>query len=62
VPGELSQAFCNSLAAQPVFAKMSHTYFRKYAEWIGSARRPETRTHRVQKALAWILSSQRVLG
>jgi uncharacterized protein YdeI (YjbR/CyaY-like superfamily) len=54
IPDELSAALAQDVAAKNAFAAMPRSHQREYAEWVGEAKRPETRQTRAQKALAMI--------
>ena len=50
VPPDLAQALASDEAAAQFFAGLSHSQRRGYVEWIESAKKPDTREARVQKA------------
>ena len=52
LPPELGAAFASDLAPRDTFAALSATHRREYIEWIGDAKRAETRTRRVAQTLA----------
>jgi uncharacterized protein YdeI (YjbR/CyaY-like superfamily) len=54
VPKELALALKKSKMASKVFARFSSTNRRDYAEWIATAKRPETKKKRVLQAVEWI--------
>jgi uncharacterized protein YdeI (YjbR/CyaY-like superfamily) len=58
VPFDLEEAFGRARealeadgAAKAAFAKLSFTHRREYVEWVGGAKRPETRTRLVAAAV-----------
>jgi Bacteriocin-protection, YdeI or OmpD-Associated/Domain of unknown function (DUF1905) len=51
VPPELASALASDDVAAGVYESLSFTHRREYAEWIAGARKEETRTRRVAKAL-----------
>jgi hypothetical protein len=51
VPEALAQALAGDPDARRVYDALAFTHRRKYAEWIASAKRAETRERRVVKAL-----------
>jgi hypothetical protein len=51
VPAELAAALASDSVAGGVYESLSFTHRREYAEWIGDAKKEETRTRRVAKAL-----------
>ena len=54
VPEELAAALDQVSAAQAVFEGFSPSHRREYCEWIGEAKRPETRAARVTQAIEWL--------
>jgi uncharacterized protein YdeI (YjbR/CyaY-like superfamily) len=54
VPSELAAAFKKNRLAAKAFAAFSPSCQREYCEWIAEAKRPETKTKRLQQALAQI--------
>jgi hypothetical protein len=52
VPSDLQEAMKNHPEAQLTFDKLSYTGKREYVLWITEAKRTETRTDRVEKAIA----------
>lgn len=54
VPKELRAALRKHEQAQKVFAAMSPSHQREYAEWIAEAKREETRARRVATTIAWL--------
>ena len=51
VPEELAAALATDEAAAEAFAGLSYSHQREYTEWIGGAKRAETRARRVAQAL-----------
>jgi len=51
VPEDFRQALEQNPQAQAVFEKFAFTHRREYVEWIESAKKPETRLNRIQKAV-----------
>jgi hypothetical protein len=51
VPPELRSALASDDVAAGVYESLSFTHRREYAEWIAGAKKEETRTRRVAKAL-----------
>jgi Bacteriocin-protection, YdeI or OmpD-Associated/Domain of unknown function (DUF1905) len=51
VPPELASALASDGIAAGVYESLSFTHRREYAEWIAGAKKEETRTRRVAKAL-----------
>ena len=54
VPPELAAALAKNKAAQAAFKAMPPSHQREYNEWIGEAKREETRASRVKQAMEWI--------
>jgi hypothetical protein len=51
VPDDLTAAFKKDAAAKKFFATLSLSNQRGYVDWIEQAKKPETRTARVEKAI-----------
>jgi len=54
VPGELAAALAQSPRAQATWDGFAPSHRREYSEWIGEAKRAETRMQRVAQAIEWI--------
>ncbi len=54
VPPELVAALAGHPAAAAHFVGFAASARRDYCEWIGEAKRPETRANRIAQALEWI--------
>ncbi len=54
VPEDFRIALEQNPIAKTVFDKFAFTHRREYVEWIESAKKPETRFNRIQKAVAKI--------
>ena len=54
VPPELAAALAKNKNAQAAFKAMPPSHQREYNEWIGEAKREETRAARVKQAIEWI--------
>ena len=54
VPAELRAALKKNKWAAKAFAGFSPSCKREYAEWIVDAKRPETKTQRLQQAVEWM--------
>jgi uncharacterized protein DUF1905/bacteriocin resistance YdeI/OmpD-like protein len=54
VPVELESAFAGARDARELFDGLSYTHRREYAQWVGEARRAETRTRRASLAVAML--------
>jgi uncharacterized protein YdeI (YjbR/CyaY-like superfamily) len=54
VPPQLQAALKKNSAARKVFEEFSYSNKKDYAEWITGAKTDETRTRRIDTAVAWI--------
>jgi len=54
VPGELAAALATSPEAKAAWDGFAPSHRREYSEWIGEAKRAETRAQRVAQAIEWI--------
>lgn len=54
VPPELVAALAKNKTARAVFEKFPPSHRREYSEWIGEAKRDETKATRVKQAVEWI--------
>jgi len=54
VPDELAAALAASPKAQAVWDGFAPSHRREYSEWVGEAKRPETRAARVAQSVEWI--------
>lgn len=54
VPEELATALAASPGAQAIWDGFAPGQRRDYSEWVGEAKRPETRAARVAQSIAWI--------
>jgi len=59
VPAALAAAFKKNKSAAKNFEAMSPSCRREYCEWIGEAKRDETRDSRVATAIEWISEGKR---
>ena len=59
IPDDLLAAFAAHPAAQAFFDTLSFTNRKEYAVWITSAKRPETRTDRLQKNIQKLLEGRK---
>jgi len=53
-PRELEAALAKHAKARATYEAFSPSHRREYAEWIGEAKRPETRQRRVDTAIEWL--------
>ena len=54
VPRELAAALDDAPAAKAAWDSFPPSHRREYSEWIGEAKRPETRAARVAQAIEWL--------
>jgi len=59
VPPELAAALADDRQAHATFAGFPPSCRREYCEWIGEARRPETKAKRVAEAVQWLREGKR---
>jgi uncharacterized protein YdeI (YjbR/CyaY-like superfamily) len=59
VPEELQRALARKPALAKQFASFSVAHRREYSEWVGSAKKSETREARAEKSLAMIAAKVR---
>jgi hypothetical protein len=58
LPPDLDKALSKSKTARTNFDKLSYTHRKEYAVWIEAAKRPETRTRRIEQLLARLTTKQ----
>ena len=51
LPAELERVLAADDAVRAAFERMAPSHRRDYATWIGGAKRPETRAHRLERTL-----------
>jgi len=61
-PADLAAALAAAPEARSMFAGLSYTHRREYVRWIEEARRAETRTRRVGKAVELLRDGVRTPG
>jgi hypothetical protein len=54
VPADLEAALLRAPAQAQAFAALSYSHKKEYVDWIESAKKPETRSNRIEKAVAMI--------
>jgi hypothetical protein len=62
VPPELAQVLAGDAAAKEAFDSLSYTHRKEYALWIAEAKRDETRSRRLAKALEMLRTGVRTPG
>jgi hypothetical protein len=58
VPRDLARALADDPDAKEAFARLSFTHRREYVEWVQKAKRPETRTRRVEQTVERVRTGQ----
>jgi hypothetical protein len=59
IPPELQAALDQDTTLAKTFATLAPSHKREFAEWIASAKKPETRAQRATKAVPMILARER---
>jgi hypothetical protein len=59
IPADLAEALANDPAAAATFEAFPPSCRRDYCEWVGEAKRPETRTKRVAETIALLREGKR---
>lgn len=59
LPPELAEAFATAPDAQAYYDGLAFTHRREYAEWVGSAKKPETRARRAGDAITRLRAGRR---
>jgi uncharacterized protein YdeI (YjbR/CyaY-like superfamily) len=55
LPASLEAAFRHHQQAKNIFDQLSFSHRMEYVQWIGSAKREETRNARIEKCLQMLL-------
>jgi hypothetical protein len=58
-PPDLARALKANKEARAAWEKLSYTHRKEYAEAVAEAKRPETRTRRIEKAIAELTSGKK---
>jgi hypothetical protein len=61
VPPELKKALAREKKAGAAFTALAFSHRKAYAEWIGGAKRPETKAARVAKAVEMLRAGKKLL-
>jgi len=59
VPPELKQALAKDAKALVAYESFSYSHRKEYADWIASAKRPETKAARVEKAIEMLRAGKK---
>jgi hypothetical protein len=62
VPADLEAALGRSAAMAKAFAALSYSHKKEYVDWIESAKKPETRQNRIEKALTMLATRKTPKG
>ena len=57
-PDDLAKALKRAPAARQAYEKLSYTHRKEYVRWVEEAKKPETRTRRVEKTLAMLVEGK----
>jgi len=61
VPAELQEALAADPAAGAIFEALAYSHKKEYAQWIAEAKKPETRSTRIAKALEMLKAGKKRL-
>ncbi len=59
VPDDFKKALSKNKKAAEIFDDFAFTHRKEYVNWIESAKKPETRTRRIEKAIEMISNKQK---
>ncbi len=59
VPADFSKALGKNKEAKDAFEKLSYSHQKQYVDWIESAKKPETRAGRIEKALTMLVEGRK---
>jgi hypothetical protein len=59
LPPELTEALAGAPDVQPFYDGLAFTHRREYAEWVGGAKKPETRARRASEAVTRLRASRK---
>jgi len=59
VPEELAAALSTAPDAKSTFDALSYTHRKEYCQWVGEAKRKDTRTRRAEKAVGMLVEGTR---
>jgi hypothetical protein len=62
VPKDLKAALARSRPARGLFEKLAYSHRKEFVDWIEQAKKPETRSSRVEKTVTMMLEGRRVKG
>lgn len=59
VPNDFKKAFAKNKNANSVFNNFAYTHRKEYVQWIESARKQDTRSRRIEKAIEMISNNKK---
>jgi uncharacterized protein YdeI (YjbR/CyaY-like superfamily) len=62
VPAELAEALAADTEARKAFEAFGYSHQKEYADWVGEAKKAETRLSRAQKAVGMLREKKRLKG
>jgi Bacteriocin-protection, YdeI or OmpD-Associated/Domain of unknown function (DUF1905) len=60
VPPELKSVLAKNKKAAVAFEQLSYSHRKEFADWIGSAKREETRVSRAEKAIGMVIAKKHI--
>jgi hypothetical protein len=62
LPAELAEALAADAEARRAFERFSYSHQKEYVDWVGEAKKEQTRRTRAQKALEMVREQKRLKG
>ena len=62
IPEDLKTALCGTAQMEQAFAKLPYSARKEFVDWVIEAKKPETRTRRVERALQLLAAGKRPKG
>jgi hypothetical protein len=59
IPPDFAEAMAAESSVKDFFDQLAYTHRKEYVQWITSAKKPETRQRRIQKALEMLRNKQK---
>ncbi len=60
IPPELTARLVDNVASRSAFEKLSYSHKSEYCQWVGEAKKEETRLRRAEKAVDMLLEGKRL--
>jgi hypothetical protein len=60
IPDELRALLARNRRAKAMFASLSYSHRKEYCDWVGGAKKRETRVSRAAKSIAMVLAKEHV--